>query len=82
MRVSPVFKFVYLQRPEEGVGSPGAGVTDSCESPDMAIKNQTPSKARSSGGSLCGPGMQSSCLGLSIKGAISMSHQIPSTIKA
>lgn len=70
-----------LQRPEEGVGSPVARVTDGCKSPDMATENQTQGKPRSPGNSLCGPGMQSSCLGLSMEEIMSMSHQIPSNIK-
>jgi hypothetical protein len=29
----------YLKRPEEGIRSPGAGVTGSCELPDVSAEN-------------------------------------------
>jgi hypothetical protein len=29
----------YLRRPEEGVGSPGNGITGSCEVPDVGAGN-------------------------------------------
>ena len=36
----------YLQRPEEGAGSPGTGIADGCELPCVDAGNQTGSSRR------------------------------------
>lgn len=34
--------FGYPQRPEEGAGSPGAGVADGCETPGVGTESYSP----------------------------------------